>query len=743
MPFSNYILLVDDFESYCQMDWSVHGSECTRRECLLLGGSWEAPPSNFDTVWAALQALSEMSTTEGWLDVMWNGADTVDVGELPRRNAQFGAVSFFIVFMVVGRFFVLNLFTSALIDQFLQMQRKGEGMDLLTDAQRDWMESQRKMLGVQLTVPLPQPAQPWRASVYTLVESKTFEWAIAAVICLNMAFLGTKYRGMEGTTFGTVSVVVNMGFTVIFALEAVAKITAYGSKYFSDSWNIFDFICVAAAIVDRIFQLGGFATFFRVIRIIRVTRIARGLIQLRQLLETIVTSVIALLNVGSLLFLLLFVYSVLGVALFHSACTVPPPEALAYNETLGDPCGDPDRLNFVGFYALNVTEAEAAWSQSQITGDEPPEGWDSICVPGTLQCGDFYHVWQCENPLWTAAGNEPRCAGDGDAQGRPYHDCLCEEVNTHAHFKSFGVAMLTLIRFSTGEFWNGLLRDMTDQGHSFALVYFGSYMVLSTLVVLNLLVATIVSNHEQAVDGNKGATASKKNLEDFKDQWEALEREHSGTGAAKAPGWIPRKSLRTLMDNLPPPLGFEATQGESEREHEFKTVKANLPARDDMIQLNETLTQLAARHKKEEDLSADDPRSKEVFEAVRRDVTRKQLEVVNRGYNPADIPEDVLKQVFKVLDSDNSGALDKDEVADALKILDFKSVDAKTAMKDMDEDGSGEVNFVEFKHWWEKTHNHGTMRSPSSKPKYKAGSPRGFTPRVANPFETPRPSANP
>ena len=747
LPFANYTLLVDDYDSYCQMDWSVHESECTRRECLLLGGSWEAAPSNFDNVWAAMQALSEMSTTEGWLDVMWTGADTVGVGELPRRNAQYGAVGFFMLFMVVGRFFILNLFTSALIDQFLQMQRRGEGIDLLTEAQREWMESQRKMLGVKVITPPPRPTQAWRNSVYNVVESKTFEWGTAAVIAINMAFLGTKFRGMEGTSFGETTTLVNMGFTMIFSLEALAKITAYGPKYFSDSWNLFDFTCVAAAIVDRVFQLGGFATFFRVVRIIRVTRIARGLIQLRQLLETIVTSVIALVNVGSLLFLLLFVYAVLGVALFHSACSVPPPEAQAYDRALGDPCADPDRLNFAGFYALNRTEAESAWSHWQLTGDDPVGGWGALCIPGTLQCGDFYYVWQCENVEWIADGKTPHCAGDGDAQGRPYHDCLCEEVNTNAHFRSFGVAMLTLVRFSTGEFWNGVMRDMVGQGHTYALVYFGSFMVLSTLVVLNLLVATIVSNHEQAIDASEGAASSKKNLEDFKYEWEKLEkryaweRKHSaGSGAPPAPGWIPRGSLRTLMDRLPPPLGFEESQRASEREQEFKAVKEKLTSRDDMIQLNETLSQLAGRHKKTEDLvAAGDPRAAEAFEAARRSLMREQLAVANKGYNPADIPDKVLEEVFKVLDSDNSGQLDADEVAEALKILDFKTVDAKTAMKDMDEDGSGEVDFDEFKQWWEKVHGV-VAKSPASKPKYKSGSPRGSSPR---PEGGSTPSSNP
>ena len=145
-----------------------------------------------------------------------------------------------------------------------------------------------------------------------------------------------------------------------------------------------------------------------------------------------------------------------------------------------------------------------------------------------------------------------------------------------------------------------------------------------------------------------------EHAKDFKFEWERLEREHSARSLS-ASGWIPRKSLRTLMDRLPPPLGFDESLGESERELEFKTVKQNLPSRsidrDDFIQLNETLSQLAGRHSKNnEELSVpDDPRAAEAFEAVRRNVMRKQLKVVNRGYDPAAMPDKVLEEVFKIL----------------------------------------------------------------------------------------------
>jgi hypothetical protein len=45
----------------------------------------------------------------------------------------------------------------------------------------------------------------------------------------------------------------NITFTSIFALESVLKIVAFGVKnYFSDPWNIFDFVTVLGSITDVI-----------------------------------------------------------------------------------------------------------------------------------------------------------------------------------------------------------------------------------------------------------------------------------------------------------------------------------------------------------------------------------------------------------------------------------------------------------------------------------------------------------
>lgn len=44
--------------------------------------------------------------------------------------------------------------------------------------------------------------------------------------------------------------ILNYIFTVIFIIEAVLKLLAFGKSYFKSSWNVFDFTVVCFSIFD-------------------------------------------------------------------------------------------------------------------------------------------------------------------------------------------------------------------------------------------------------------------------------------------------------------------------------------------------------------------------------------------------------------------------------------------------------------------------------------------------------------
>ena len=106
-------------------------------------------------------------------------------------------------------------------------------------------------------------------------------------------------------------------YAVIFVAEAAIKLYAmYPAAYFSDRWNCFDFFCVATTLIGYMAGTGGGASVLRMLRIARVFRLVRNLKGLLMLLQHSDHVSAGLINIGALLFLLCFVYAVLGMNLF-------------------------------------------------------------------------------------------------------------------------------------------------------------------------------------------------------------------------------------------------------------------------------------------------------------------------------------------------------------------------------------------------------------------------------------------
>ena len=100
------------------------------------------------------------------------------------------------------------------------------------------------------------------------------------------------------------------------------KIIAFKTAYFEEGWNVFDFLIVVSAgigiALKTIFKIDiGFATtIVRSFRIARILKIVRRLKKLQKIVYTFVVAIPELINVGGLLILFIYLYSVLGVFLF-------------------------------------------------------------------------------------------------------------------------------------------------------------------------------------------------------------------------------------------------------------------------------------------------------------------------------------------------------------------------------------------------------------------------------------------
>ena len=62
--------------------------------------------------------MFQMSTTEGWANNLWNGIDSVGINMSASINYNFWATIYFIIFMMFGALFIMNLFIGIVISSF-------------------------------------------------------------------------------------------------------------------------------------------------------------------------------------------------------------------------------------------------------------------------------------------------------------------------------------------------------------------------------------------------------------------------------------------------------------------------------------------------------------------------------------------------------------------------------------------------------------------------------------------------
>ena len=332
------------------------GAPLSEHVCLWLGAEWDkVVPQSFDNIFSSMGTLIELSTTEGWVDVMYAGTDATDPGMQPLRdNAQFFVIMFFILFEVVGCFFVVNLFVGVVIDNFNKMKDEMGDNFLLTETQKQWVELQRSMMGLRLKPLVKPPAEPARHSVWNFVRHKWFDASIMACIVLNTCTMAMSSFGQSTGKAGFISAM-NYLFAVIFTIEAGLKLYAYHWDYFKDSWNNFDFSIVIGTIFGVIMQevmgssAGSMATVIRIFRIGRIFRMVKSAKSLRMLFNTLMVTLPSMINIAGFLFLLLFIYSIMGVQLFAT---------VQFGDTLNE------HANFRGFWSAFVTLLRCATGEN-------------------------------------------------------------------------------------------------------------------------------------------------------------------------------------------------------------------------------------------------------------------------------------------------------------------------------------------------------------------------------------------
>ncbi|NXQ00695.1 SCN2A protein, partial [Vidua macroura] len=274
------------------------------------------------------------ATFKGWMEIMYAAVDSTKAEKQPKYEENLYMYLYFVVFIVFGSFFTLNLFIGVIIDNFNQQKKKINlgfllliylgGQDIfMTEEQKKYYNAMKKLGSKKPQKPIPRPVNKLQGLVFDIVTQQLFDITVMVLICLNMVTMMIETDD-QTELMQNILYWINLVFVVLFTGECVFKIFSLRCYYFTIGWNIFDFVVVILSIIgmflaEVIEKYFVSPTLFRVVRLARIGRILRlikGAKGIRTLLFALMMSLPALFNIGLLLFLVMFIYAIFGMSNF-------------------------------------------------------------------------------------------------------------------------------------------------------------------------------------------------------------------------------------------------------------------------------------------------------------------------------------------------------------------------------------------------------------------------------------------
>ncbi|XP_062299119.1 voltage-dependent T-type calcium channel subunit alpha-1G [Scomber scombrus] len=406
-----------------------------KSDCLQLNYRWVRHKYNFDNLGQALMSLFVLASKDGWVDIMYDGLDAVGVDQQPVMNYNPWMLLYFISFLLIVAFFVLNMFVGVVVENFHKCRRSQEAEEAKRREEKRLkrMEKKRRNLmvpGVSWALsegtlkeaqskPYYSDYSPTRLLIHKMCTSHYLDLFITIVIGLNVITMSMEHY-QQPKELDEALKICNYIFTLIFVLESVFKLVAFGfRRFFKDKWNQLDLAIVLLSIMGITLEeievnasLPINPTIIRIMRVLRIARVLKLLkmaVGMRALLDTVMQALPQVGNLGLLFMLLFFIFAALGVELFG----------------------------------------------------------DLIC--------DERHP--------------------------------CEGLGRYATFRNFGMAFLLLFRVSTGDNWNGIMKDTlrdcaqetnTCYNTVVSPLYFVSFVLTAQFVLVNVVIAVLMKHLEES-----------------------------------------------------------------------------------------------------------------------------------------------------------------------------------------------------------------------------------------------------
>jgi hypothetical protein len=210
------------------------------------GGEWVNTQANFDNFVNGLTTFFTVMTSEGWVTVMWQAVDCAVEFHEPIKNNKLLSTFFFIVFIIMGALFILNLFVGVVIGQFGTEKEKLVRNNLITDLQEEYCTTMVKVYQAKPVEVYQLSGNMMKDNLQKFATSKGFENAVFICIVINTFCMAAVWYG-QSPDYTDAMEYVNLVFTIIYTIEGGSKIAVFRKKYFNDGWNVFDFMIVVVS----------------------------------------------------------------------------------------------------------------------------------------------------------------------------------------------------------------------------------------------------------------------------------------------------------------------------------------------------------------------------------------------------------------------------------------------------------------------------------------------------------------
>uniref|UniRef100_A0A7N8Y2I5 Voltage-dependent L-type calcium channel subunit alpha n=1 Tax=Mastacembelus armatus TaxID=205130 RepID=A0A7N8Y2I5_9TELE len=319
----------------CQGQFYKH-IENSLQDTVVAKREWINGDFNFDNVLNGMLTLFTVSTFEGWPKLLYRAIDSDEEDMGPVFNNRVDVSIFFIIYIILIAFFMMNIFVGFVIVTFQEQGEEEYKNCELDKNQRQCVQYALKARPLRCYI----PKNPYQYRVWYIVTSCYFEYLMFFLIMLNTLCLGMQHCN-QSDHVTKLSDTLNLIFTVLFTVEMILKLMAFKARgYFGDPWNVFDFIIVVGSVVDVILSevdtnpmqaiavslnsLPVFIsiTFFRLFRVMRLVKLLNRSEGIRNLLWTFIKSFQALPHVALLIVMLFFIYAVIGMQIFGKIALV-------------------------------------------------------------------------------------------------------------------------------------------------------------------------------------------------------------------------------------------------------------------------------------------------------------------------------------------------------------------------------------------------------------------------------------